>query len=170
MLCFVAPNLRSGKVTLDIGLRHFTFPGPLAKKWPPKIFSWANALAEILWPSFGVCHPMILPASYYLSNVSAVLNCDEYEKTGPGWLGARSCLGMILLEKIGEVALREAGIAAIAKHPWGATVDLVEEPWAIEATELYEQQASVMNRLLSTGLVGDYTKWLKPKPGPNWIT
>lgn len=89
----------------------------------------------------------------------------HYCKFGPPGVFAWTWFGPALVELFGMKALLEQGATPT---PWGgASLPLVERPWAVAFEELRARQIAVDKALRAQGIFGDYSRPV-PAKGPRW--
>lgn len=91
----------------------------------------------------------------------------QYSKFGPPGVFAWTWFGPAFVEKIGMASLLAEGARPT---PWGgASLPLVEEPWALTFEALRERQIAVDSALRPRGLFGDYSQPV-PQKGAQWTS
>ncbi len=135
------------------------------------VFSLGNALADALQVEFGIVHPVWqLGERSQPYTESGVFSPSELNEYGPRAICARTWLGPSIARMIGRKRLIDAG-CFVTDTAWGGLqIDLLSPPWDATFDLVSAQQTTVMSRLASTEVFGNYCRGSHPtKPGTRWI-
>ena len=156
----------------DSGLKYvkIDFGTKPRQKDLPSIFSLGDALAEQLEAEYGFVHPIWrLGERSQKFSAAGVIRARDFQENGPKPVCVRTWYGPHLVGLIGRERLTKSG-ALIHETSWqGVQLDLVERPWEADFETLSARQLEVMRHLDPSGVFGDYTIPVKPKPGPDWV-
>jgi len=153
----------------DRGLQRICveFSNPKPKLYE-SIYNWADGIANVLRPEFGVVHLGVLKKGRELmSGWSSVVKQVEYMNGGPGPLCARSYLGNRLVDLIGRKTIASSQLS-IHERDWGLILDLAEHPWDVDPGVLKSRQIEVMRILSGSGIFATEDRGLIT-PGPKWV-
>lgn len=167
-----APRYEAYFSAKKIGLNYFKleFASNLKQDILENVFLLGDAIAQQLKPEFGFVHTIwCLDKASQRYSASGTLRLRDFEKFGPKSVYARTWFGSYLSQLIGHESLQKSG-AFCEDTAWGgARLDLVHNPWECNSETLDKRQLEVMESLRTTGIFGDYSVPIKPKPGLKWI-
>lgn len=134
----------------------------MPKKLWPAFFELSDKIAEIVKPSFGVTH-IFWPPTYPWNNDNdrnhIWMNLCSYPvpvkflQNGPLGVGTRTYFSNYILEMFGRDLLKKAP-AIISEFNWGGmSIDVVENPWDADISELLDNWLKVMNYLKSSNVI-----------------
>jgi hypothetical protein len=177
---FLTPGLRRRKAiryeayydayTEGLGSFEFLFdPGPSDADLP-RLFAFADALADYFRPALGFIHRFWRTGERSQEyDASGSAGIDTFQKYGLHRVCTRTWYGRHLTDLVG-LPLLEASGALVRQTSWdGVQVDLVERPWEFEPEALAAAQERVMETLVTSGAYGDFTDFFHRKPGAHWV-
>jgi len=143
------------------------YAGGLPDAKVESLFATWTRLAEATKTEFGFLHCLIKNGRSEAYNYGAGVNLKHLSRCGLESLYARTWLGPELTEVIGQKRL--LGLPNSRSTSWGGVeLDLTPEPWKADFDTLFTRQKALVKTFSSWGVIGDYSDFSEPLPGPSW--